>query len=207
MKKFLFFAVFVAGIFHINCGATEYYWDKTGMAAYKTIWVPAISMTPRQTNGPSVGTYEYPTNDVNKDYLAFDATTEELTDFEFPAPEDWNRGTVKVKFWWSSATGATAGDTVEWQLAGQASSDGDAIDVAYGDAGEVISDVLLANNGTDRQLSSATPAVTIGGSPALGDILHFTASRNVGGSDNMTEDAWLNGAWIQYKTGEPVVEW
>ena len=178
-----------------------------GSVQYKTIWIPAVSMTPRQTNGPSVGTYEYATNDVNSDYLAFDDGTEEFADFKFPMPEDWDRSTIKVKFYWSSATGSTANDTVEWQIAGQAKSDSDALDVAYGDAGEVISDTLLADNGGDLQLSSATPEVTIGGTPALGDLIHFTTSRNVGGTDDMTEDAWLFGVWIQYQATELVTAW
>jgi hypothetical protein len=46
-------------------------------------------------------------------------------------------------------------------------------------------------------ISAATPAVTIGGSPALGDLVHFKISRNVGGTDDMTEDAWLFGVLIQ----------
>ena len=172
---------------------------------YKTIYIPAISMAPRQTNGPSVGTYEYATNDVNSDYLAFDTTTEEYADLEMTMPEEWDRSTIKVKFYWSSATGSTANDTVEWQIAGQAKSDSDALDVAYGDAGEVISDVLLADNGGDLQITSATPAVTVGGSPALGDLIHFTISRNVAGTDDMAEDAWLFGVLIQYATSTTAV--
>ena len=78
---------------------------------------------------------------------------------------------IKAKFYWSSATGSTAGDTVEWQLQGLAIGDSDPLDGAFTDTGEVITDTLLANNGTDLQITSATSAITINGTPALGDLV------------------------------------
>lgn len=175
--------------------------------AYDTIWVPAAALVPRTTNGAGIGSHEYTTNDIMKDYLAYDSTTEEFADFNLPMPEAWDRGTIKAKFFWSSATSSTANDTVEWQLAGTALSDSDPIDAAYTDAGEVISDVLLADNGTDMQITAATPAITINGTPALGDLIQFTCSRNVGGDDDMLEDAWLFGVLIQIKLTNTVAAW
>lgn len=180
-----------------------------GLAAlhqYQAVYVPAAGMTPTTTNGAAAGTYEYATQDINMDYLAFDGATEEYAEFQFPMPENWDRGTIKAKFFWTSATGSTAGDTVEWELAGGALSDDDAIDAALGTS-QVISDTLLADNGADLQVSSATPAITIGGTPVLGDLIHFKVSRNVGGTDDMTEDAWLLGVWIQYKVTNTVSAW
>jgi hypothetical protein len=174
--------------------------------AYKTVYVPAAAMTPTTTNGASFVTTEYVTNDINMDYLAFDGATEQFAEFQIPMSEDWNRGTIKAKFFWSSATSSTAGDTVEWKLAGGALSNDDAIDAALGTS-QVISDILLANNGTDMQVSSATPAITVGGTPALGDMVHFKVSRDVGGTDDMTEDAWLFGVWIQYLSSAAPVSW
>ena len=171
--------------------------EKMPVLAYRTVYVPANQMTPTATNGPTAGTKEFANNDINVDYYAFDTTTEEFVEFEFPMPEEYNLGTIKVKFFWSSATGSTAGDTVEWKLAAGAQSDNDAIDAALG-SGEVISDALLADGGADRQLTSATGAITIGGTPALADMVHFKVSRNVGGTDDMAEDAWLFGCWIQF---------
>jgi hypothetical protein len=184
---------------------------KTGTAElidthYDTIFIPASAMTSTATNGAVISTAEYATNDINMDYLLFDGTTEEYAEFQFPMPEGWDRGTVKAKVFWSSATGSTANDTVEWEIAGGALSNDDAIDAALGTA-QVISDVLLADNGTDLQVSGATPAITIGGTPALGDLIHFKISRNVGGTDDMTEDARLFGVWIQYKVNTSVATW
>lgn len=174
---------------------------------YINVWVPATAMVPLTTNGAEAGENEYATNDVMMRYLAFDDATEEYAAINMVMPENWNRSTFKAKFYWSSATGSTAGDTVEWQLQGVSMSDSDALDQAYTDTGEVITDTLLANNGTDLQITSATPAITINGSPALGDLINLKVSRNVGGTDDMVEDAWLFGIMLQLTRNEAVSGW
>jgi len=182
-------------------GATE-------LNQYKTIYIDAGALVPCTTNGALAGTYEYGTHDLDHDYYAFDAgATEERVQYKSPMPEDWDRGTVKVKFYWSSATGSTADDTCEWGVKAQAFSDSDPNDAAFGDAGEVISDVLLADNGGDAQLSDATPAVTVGGSPALSDMIVWEFYRNTDGTDDMVEDGWLKGIAIQYKATSAVAAW
>ena len=173
---------------------------------YDTIYIPASALTVTTTSGGTPGKKEFTTNDINLQYLAFDGTTEEYAEFQLAMPRNWDRGPVRAKFFWSSATSSSANDTVEWELAIGSLSDSGAIDAALG-TGQVISDVLLANNGTDIQITSATPAITVGGSPALGDFVLFKVSRNVGGTDNMTEDAWLFGVWIQYKKTKSVTAW
>lgn len=177
-----------------------------GVSYISTIWVSAAAMTPLTTNGAGMGTNEYATNDIMLPYAAFDGTTEEYVAFSFPMPEEWNLGTIKAKFFWSSATSSSTNDTVEWELQAGAISNDDAIDAALGTA-QVISDVLLADNGTDMQVTSATPAITVGGTPALGDMIHFKLSRNVGGTDNMTEDAWLYGVLIQLTLSTSASAW
>jgi len=181
-------------------------WVLQQLYSYINIWVSADQMTTLTTNGAASGTYEYATNDIMLPYFAFDDATEEYVAFNMPMPEGWNRSTIKAKFFWSSATGSTTADTVEWEIGGGALSDNDAIDAAIGTA-QVISDALLANNGGDLQISGVTPAITVGGSPALGDLIHFKVSRNVGGTDDMFEDAWLFGVLIQIIQSVGVVAW
>lgn len=171
---------------------------------YDTIYIPAASMSPTSTSGAVLGSYEYPTNAIQSDYLGFNGATEQYACFSFPMPEGWNLGTITAKFYWSSATGSTAGDTVEWELAAKSLRDGDTIDAAYGTS-QVISDILLADNGGAGQLSGASPAITIGGTPALGALIQYKVSRNVAGTDNMTEDAWLRGVRIKFLINTPVV--
>jgi hypothetical protein len=174
---------------------------------YETYWIPASAMISLSTNGASPGSNEYATNDIMFDYYAFDGATEQYVAFNLPLRENWDRSTIKVKFLWTPGDSAcTAGDTVEWEFAGIAFSDDDSIDTAAG-GNQVISDTVLAGKDGDLHISGATPAMTISGTPALGDLIHFKASRNVGGTDDMTEDAWLFGAFIQIKKTQAVTAW
>jgi hypothetical protein len=177
------------------------------VTGYDTIYIDASAMIPCTTNGALQGTKEYGTNDIDMDHFAFDGgATEERVQFKLKMPENWDLSTVKAKFDWSSDTGSTAGDTVEWGIKAGALSNDDAIDAALGTA-QVITDTLLANNGTDMQISDATPALTIGGTPALGDELIFGIYRNTDGTDDMAEDAWLFGVTIQYTKTGVVAAW
>ena len=175
---------------------------------YINIWIPATAMVPLTTNGAEAGENEYATNDVMLRYLAFDGATEEYVAFNLVMPENWNRSTFKAKFYWSPGDSAcTAADTVEWQLAGISVSDDGAIDDAFTDAGEVISDAVTVGKNADLHITSATPAITVNGSPALGDLISLKLSRNVGGTDDMTEDAWLFGCMLQLTRNEAVSAW
>ena len=186
-----------------NAGLTAPEWR----SFYDTIYIDAGAMVGCTTNGAAAGTNEYGTNDIDFDYFAFDGgATEERVQFKFKMPESWNLGTIKAKFDWSSATGSTSGDTVEWGLKAGALIDNDAIDAALGTP-QVISDTLLANNGTDLQTTAATPAITIGGTPALGKLNIFEVYRNTDGTDDMAEDAWLFGVWIQILNTITIAAW
>lgn len=182
------------------------FFDTAGV--YKTIYVPAALMHPRTTDGAAAAAVnEYATNDICLKYFAFGGgATEEAVQFAFRMPEDWNLGTIKAKFDWSSASGSTSGDTVEWGLKAGALDDDDTIDAALGTE-QVISDALLADNGTKMQLTGATPAITVGGTPALGALTAFEAHRNTDGTDDMTEDGWLFGVWIQYLANVAPAAW
>uniref|UniRef100_A0A6M3IJA1 Putative tail protein n=1 Tax=viral metagenome TaxID=1070528 RepID=A0A6M3IJA1_9ZZZZ len=174
---------------------------------YQEIYIDSGAMVALTTNGAESGTYEFPTNDHMIDYFAFDGATEEFISFKFRFPSVWDRSTIKVKFFWAPGDAAcTAGDTVEWEIGGVAISDDDPIDATLGTA-QVITDIVLAGKDGDLHLTSATPAITIGGTPALGDLVLFKASRNVSGTDDMTEDAWLFGITIQFKINQAVAAW
>jgi len=174
---------------------------------YETTYIDASSFIPCTTNGALAGTYEYGTNDINIDYFAFDGgATEERIQFKTIMPEGWDRGVIKAKFLWTSDTGSTTGDTVEWAIKAGVLSDGDVIDTALGTA-QVISDILLADDGTNLQLSTATPTITVSGIPTLSDMVVFEVYRNTDGTDDLAEDAWLNGVWVQYRVNNSVSVW
>lgn len=178
--------------------------------AYDYLWIPAKAWTPHTTNGcDDVVGEEFATDDdVMISYLAFDATTEEYAGFNMVMPATWDLGTIKAKFYWKPASGCSQGDTVEWQLQGAALGDDDNIDTTeFTDTGEVISDTVLAGVENDLHISGATPAITINNTPALEDNINFKVSRNVGGTDDMAEDAHLIGVLIQYGISESVSAW
>jgi hypothetical protein len=163
---------------------------------YAIEWVPVGSMVPRVTVGAEILPYEFVTNDINLDYGAFDPTTMEYLDFSIVMAETWDRSTVKAKFFWTLNAAPGAGTKVEWQLSGVAVSNDDPLDVARTTT-VVIFDTYIAAN--DLHVSAATPAFTIDGSPALGDIINFSVGRNVSSSDDdVNIDAWLIGVAIQY---------
>ena len=174
----------------------------TSLGFLQTVFIPASYMMSNETNGANPVENEYATNDMMRAYFNFDGATEQYVSFDWVFPEGWDRSTIKAKFYWSSASGSTAGDTVEWEIKAVAVGNDDALDVAYGTA-QVISDTLLANDGGDLQITAATPALTVGGTPALGDMVNFKISRNVGGTDDMTENARLFGVLIQYLVSFP----
>jgi hypothetical protein len=181
---------------------------KPGFAeAVRRAFIPASAFTPTTTNGATKGSNEYATNDIMAEYLVFSGSTEQFACLNLAMPPEWDRGSIKAKFYWAPGDAAcTAGDTVEWEIAGGALSDGDTIDAALGTA-QVISDTVLAGKNAALHISGATPALTIGGSPALGDLIPLKISRNVSGTDDMTEVAWLFGLVLEYSVSNAVTAW
>jgi hypothetical protein len=173
-----------------------------GGGVYKTISFNAGGMTPRTTNGPASGTEELTTNDIDLDYFDFDAATEEAVQVAFMMPDDWDLGTVKFKLIWKDATTAGTGSVV-WGARAVAVGDDDALDATFG----TLQSVTNTYNGTagDNQSTAATPAMTVGGTPALGDLVIFEFYRRaVNGADTYTQDARLLNVTMQYKTLDTV---
>jgi hypothetical protein len=178
---------------HDGTNVEKVYHTQAGF--YREIWVPAAAMTPRTTAGAAPATEEYATNDVMVDYLLFDSVTEEGAQFQVPMPDVWDRGTIKARFYWDGSTGASASDGVTWGIAARAVSNDDAIDAAF--SASVDTDDTLIALGDLHTVTSA--AVTVSGTPALGDLVWFEVTRVVSDSnDNMAEDAKLFGVRIQY---------
>jgi hypothetical protein len=179
-----------------------------GGSLYEYIYIDAGAMVPNTTNGAQSSTNEFTTYDLDFDYMAFDTTTEEYVTVKFIMPENWNNGTLKFKFLWSPSdnTGTTA-NTVEWEVQAIAISDDDTIDADPSGSSQVISDTITAGESADLHITSATPALTIAGSPQAGDLIVFKFSRNVGGTDDYGADAWLWGVYVQFVGGNPAYLW
>ncbi len=151
-------------------------------------WVPASSMAPRVTQGPSVGSYETSTNIANAhdwDSLDFDATIIEGATFELICPTDL---TFTAIFHWTG----TGSGTAVWRIAGRALADGDSQDSAFGTAISVTDTILTSDY---EHESAATAAVTIAGTPVAGRLVKILVERNQG---SLTADAKLKGVYITW---------
>lgn len=172
----------------------------TPVVGKQTIYVPAGAMMPSATSGAASADNEAATNDVNYKTLAFDTAADEYAHFNIAMPKGWNEGTVTFRvFWTTTATGTTG---VAWGLQAVAVSDGDPIDTAWGTAVVVTDDAQSAAG--DVLVTAESGAVTIGGTPAEGDLTFFRIFRDVSdANDDMTEDALLIGVQILYVTNAP----
>lgn len=162
----------------------------------REFYVDAAAMVPRETNGAVADTEEYATNDVNVDHYLFDSITEEGVQFKLAMPDGWDRSTIKVKVFWDAATDASADDGVTWGVSARAVSNDDAIDGAFS-ASVDTDDAVIAVG--DLHVTAASSAITVSGTPAIGDLILFEITRVVGdANDDMAEDAKLFGIQIQY---------
>lgn len=163
----------------------------------ETIYVPGSAIISRTTNGGAAGTTEMGSNRNMFVTVDFDTTTQEFAQFSIRMPKSWNEGTVTARFTWSHAATATNFGVV-WGIQGIAISDDDAGDVAFG-TGVTVSDTGGTTN--DIYITSATGAVTIGGSPAAEDWVIMQIYRDVSaGGDTLAVDARLHGVTLYFTT-------
>lgn len=182
-------------VLSMNAGATEPEWDDALGVGKQTVWISASGMTPTTTNGcGSLTQVELAAgDDIN--VLPFDDAADEHAFFEFAFPKKWNEGTVTFQVWWTSTAADT--DGVAWALQAKAKSDGDAIAGAFGTAQVVTDDAQGTSR--DQYITSESAAITIGGTPAEGDIIYWRIFRDVSdANDDMVEDAELIGIKILY---------
>lgn len=173
----------------------------SNVGVYRNIYIDAGSMVSNITNGAAISTTESSTNKIMLDAYDFDAVTSESIQFKLVMPDEWDRNSIKAKFYWTNATTPGTGN-VTFGIKGIALSNDDAIDTSFGTP-QVINDTFITSG--DLHITSATPAITIGGTPSLSDLIIFNVYRDI--SDTYTQDARLLGVEIQYKelTVEPVI--
>ena len=160
-----------------------------------SIWIPAEAISPRSNAGcADLATTAAATSgrpDIRA--LAFDTSSDEHAQFTIAMPKMWNEGTITAAFYWTNAS-ATSG-TVAWGLQGVSLSNDDAIDTVFGSA-QVTTDTQTGT-AKDVHISATSNAITIGGTPAAGDLTCFQVYRDVS-ADNLAEDALLLGIKIFY---------
>ena len=137
---------------------------------------------------------ETTTNRVNFYYLGFPDTIQTFANWSMPMPSDYNGGIITAVFYWVAGTAST--NSVRWGLQARAFADSNLIDQAFGTAQEV-TDANQANDSVN--ISAATPAITIGGTPAAGNFVQFRAYRNPpDAADNLAAPAELLSIRITY---------
>ena len=95
-------------------------------------------------------------------------------------------------------TGTGGSGVVRWRIRGTSTANSDALDSSWGTANAVDDTFISAN---DNHATGPTSAMTIGGTPALGDLIVLEFYRDaVSVSDTYTQDARLLNVTMQYKT-------
>ena len=184
------------GTNNTSLATTSFVQQELARSAKRMVPIMAGAMVPR-TTGPcaSLADLELATNDVMISTLDFDTTTAENAGFWVPMPEGWDEGTITFKVLWTAASGSGG---VAWGLAARAYSDDDAMDAAMGTQ-VVVTDTLLTAN--DMHITAESSALTIAGTPAVGDAVYFHVQRVVSnGSDTLGVDAKLIGIRLYLNT-------
>lgn len=154
----------------------------------QTIPLPAGAWQPNTTNGPATYAARLATNGIMVRGLAFDQTTSENAQIQLVLPKQWDEGTVTFRVKWFAAAG-TAAQGVVWALRAMARSDSEAMDNALGTAVNVTDAYVAANS---LQVTAESTAVTIGSTPAEGDMVFFEIARlPADASDTLAADAIL----------------
>jgi hypothetical protein len=168
-------------------------WAALPAGGSTNLFIPASAWIPKSTAGCGVDSRETTTHDQCFDELLFDTGSDEFADALVVMPSNYNNGTVTARFYWTAASGSGG---VAWGIQGRALANDDALDTAAGTA-QLVTDTLIAAN--DMHVTSATSAVTIGGTPAANTPIQFTIYRDVSDAgDDLAVDARLLGVEILF---------
>lgn len=165
------------------------------VAGKESMWIPSLAMNPTVTNGCAPhATVETTSGRPDMIVLDFDKDADEFAQFQIAFPKSWDEGTVTFQVYWA---GLAATTNCVWTLQGVAISDNETIDVVYGTA--VAVDDAAQGAVEELLVSAESGAVTIAGTPAVGDICYFRIGRDIS-EDNMAGDARLLGIKLFFNT-------
>jgi len=156
--------------------------------------------------GTSSGLQQMGTPASSVDYIAFSSSSAQYAYFKWVPPDDWDAGTIKAKFYWAAGEAWTDAHTVTWGLNGFAYTDGGSTSTTFGTGEVTVNDAYATGDETGPKLkiTSATAAITIQNTPAVGKMALFRVS----GLDADSKLAWLLGLKIEYgKTGATPAAW
>jgi len=157
--------------------------------AETSIWIDAGALLPDANAEASSKTG----TNGNVDVMLM-ANTEKVYAKWTPPPQ-WDGGDISVDLYWT-ATGATAGHKVKWNVAAQAGGNDDAWDVAFPTPTATADDEVIASG--DIHIIPAS-AITVGGTPADGDCVFLEIERTASGATQMSQEAELLGVRVNYE--------
>lgn len=164
---------------------------------WRTITLMPGFLKPTTTSGCAASaTNEFATNDIDVDYLAFDASSDEYAFCNFSMPDSYDAGVINFRVFWTNTGGGSA-ETVDWALEGRTFGNDDALDQANGTA-VTVTDTWLAQN--DMHVSSWSGSVTLTGA-AAGEMVHLEIFRDTS-EDDLTGDARLLALQVRYKQSQ-----
>ena len=165
------------------------------VAGKESMWIPALAMRPTVSNGcANHASVETTSGRPDMIVLDFDKDSDEFAQFQIAFPKSWDEGTITFQVYWA---GIAATTNCVWTLQGVAISDNGTIDVAYGTA--VAVDDAAQGAVEELLVSAESGAVTIAGTPAVGDICYFRIGRDIS-EDNMAGDSRLLGIKLFFNT-------
>mgnify|MGYP003638549877 CR=1 FL=1 len=165
------------------------------VAGRESMWIPSLAMKPTVSNGcANHASVETTSGRPDMIVLDFDKDADEFAQFQIAFPKSWDEGTITFQVYWA---GIAATTNCVWTLQGVAISDNGTIDVAYGTA--VAVDDAAQGAVEELLVSAESGAVTIAGTPAVGDICYFRIGRDIS-EDNMAGDARLLGIKLFFNT-------
>ena len=165
------------------------------VAGKESMWIPSLAMKPTVSNGCAAHVSEETTaGRPDMIVLDFDKDADEFAQFQIAFPKSWDEGTITFQVYWA---GIAATTNCVWTLQGVAISDNGTIDVVYGTA--VAVDDAAQGAVEELLVSAESGAVTIAGTPAVGDICYFRIGRDIS-ADNMAGDSRLLGIKLFFNT-------
>jgi hypothetical protein len=157
----------------------------------------AGAMKPAAFSPAAPGEVEMTTNKNNlvlMDFPGADGSLAEV-DIAFPMPSDYGGGTVTAKFYWTA--NSTSTNAVVWQIRARCVADDESLDGAYGTT-QTVTDANKSS-AYDLNISDATPALTIAGTPAAGELVQWNIYRYAdAAADTLAVTARLIAVAITY---------
>lgn len=163
--------------------------------AKRTIVLSAAGGWPSTTLGATGPTKtEMTTNKDNYQLLRFNPAATAHAEWTVVMPDNYDGSTITAQFYWT--LNDTTGSAVVWQIAGASIADNESLDIAFGTAQSVTDNHNAA--AYKLNVSAATPAITLAGTPAGGELVQFRVRRTAGIGADTAATAHLTAIKLEY---------